>query len=232
MASFTKDSSCFNCNHKLNSFCYMNDEQLSTVDRERQEVHFKAGETIFKTGGPLTHMICITSGMVKIYLEDPNSERRILMKISKPVEMILGPGFLVDNRHHFTVVALDDTTACYIEVQQQKDIMQSNAEYSVAIVKHINEIIINQLNKLMSLTLKQTHGKMAECLLYLANEIYRNDVFDTKLSRQDLADLSAMTKETVIRILKDFSEEKIIICDQHHFEILDKDKLLKISKTG
>jgi len=232
MTKFKNTADCFNCDHKLNLFCYMTDNQLKEVNDERKEVHFKTGETIFKTGGPLTHMICVTSGMVKVYLEDPNNDKRIILGIIKPVELILGPGFLVDDSHHFTVVAMEDTSACYIEVEQHKKFMATNPEYSIAIVQHVNEKLIKHYDKMLCLTHKHTHGKMADILLYLADSIYDNPVFDTKLSRQDLADLAAMTKETTIRVLKEFAEEAIIICDHNHFEILDREKLEKISISG
>ena len=210
----------------------MSDDQLSKIDEDRHEVHFKAGETLFKNGGPLTHMICLTKGMVKVYLESPHSDKRTIIKIGKPVEMILGPGYLVDNRHHFSVVAVEDTTACFIEVERNKQVMKNNPEYTMAVLQHVNKIIVKQYDKMLSLAHKHTHGKLAESLLYLSKEIYNNDVFDTKLSRQDLADLAAMTKETTIRVLKEFSEEKLIICEQNHFEILNSEKLIQISKFG
>ncbi|NPD45624.1 Crp/Fnr family transcriptional regulator [Lentimicrobium sp. S6] len=225
-------ASCLSCDIKLNMFCHMTDNQLNNVNDHRKEVRYKAGETIFKTGGPLTHMICLTKGMVKVYLEDPYTDKRILLSILKPVELVLGPGFLVDNSHHLTAVAMEETTACFINIEEQKSIMESNTKYTMAILEHVNKKVIKQFEKMQCLTHKHTHGKMADALLYLANAVYENDVFDTLLSRQDLADLSAMTKETTIRLLKEFSDEGIIKCEQNHFEILNKEKLEKISISG
>lgn len=69
-------------------------------------------------------------------------------------------------------------------------------------------------------------------MLYLSNDIYNNDIFDTPLTRQDMADMSAITKDSTIRVLKEFVNEGIIKCNLHHFEILNKELLRKISKTG
>ena len=113
MAKFSKTADCRNCELRNNLFCYMTDNQLDTINNKRQEVTFLPGETIFKSGGPLTHILCITSGMAKIYLEDPG-DKRILLSLAKPVQMVGGPGFLVDERHYITVTALEKTTACYI----------------------------------------------------------------------------------------------------------------------
>ena len=232
MAKFTKTGNCFDCSLKLNLFCYMSDEQLAGVNKNRQEVHFKSGETIFKSGGPLTHIICITSGMVKVYLENENANKRILLSIVKPVQLLGGPGFLVDDRHYITVTALEETTACFIRIEDFKEVMRSNAEFSIELVKYLNERIILHYEKILNLTQKQTHGKIADTLLYLADAVYNSDTFETPLSRQDFADMSAMTKESAIRVLKEFVDDGIIACDIHNFEILNKEMLKKISKTG
>lgn len=231
MAKFFKTADCSNCGLKLNLFCYMTDEQLGSVNDQRQEVQFNRGETIFKSGGPLTHIICLTKGKVKIYIEG-HQGKKILLNIAKPVQLIGGPGFLVDERHYITATALEETTACYIETKHFKEVMKTNSEFSMELVKYLNMRIIGYFDKISSLTHKHMHGKMADTLLYLADEVYNNDKFDTLLNRQDLADMSAMTKESVIRIMKEFKEEGVLEYSTSHFEILNKESLKKISLTG
>ena len=232
MPRFIKTGNCFDCSLKLNLFCYMTDEQLAKVDNNRHEVVFKPGETIFKSGGPLTHMICITKGLVKVYLETPLTNKRILLALVKPVQLIGGPGFLVDDMHYITVEALEETQACYVKVKDYKEVMRTNPEFSMELVRYLNERTITHYTKIINFAHKQTHGKVADTLLYLAGEIYNTDSFATPLTRQDLADMCAMAKESVIRVLKEFVDEGIINCGIRDFEILDKKKLLKISQTG
>ena len=231
MAQFIKTADCNNCALKLNLFCFMTDEQLAKVNEERQEVAFKPGETIFKNGGPLTHILCLTSGKVKVYLEGQN-DKKILLGIVKPVQLIGGPGFLVDDRHHVTVTAMEETVACFIKAEHYKEVMRTNPEFSMELVKYLNKKIILYFDKINSLTHKHMHGKLADTFLYLANEIYNSDKFETPLSRQDLADMSAMTKESTIRIMKEFKDEGIMNFNTTHFEILKKDQLKKISEKG
>lgn len=232
MSKFIKTANCFDCSLKLNLFCYMTDDQLASVNKDRQEVLFKPGETIFKTGGPLTHMICVTKGMVKIYLEDPNSDKKILLSIVKPVQLVGGPGFLVDERHHITVVALEETTACYVETEKYKEVMQQNPEFSMQLIKYLNELILKYFDKIINISHKHVHGKIADTLLFLSEEIYNKDNFETPLNRQDIADMSAMTKESAIRVLKEFESEGMIVCNNNNFQILNKELLKKISRSG
>lgn len=231
MPTFHKTADCSTCELKSNLFCYMTDEQLAKVNDERREVTFDQGETIFKYGGPLTHILCLTSGMAKAYLEEPGG-KRILLDVMKPVRLIGGPGFLTDNRHYLTITALEKTTACFIAVEDFKEVMKTNAEFSMEMISYLNRIIIKYLDRINTLTHKHMSGKMAETLLHLSKDIYNSVQFDTLLSRQDLADMSAMTKESSIRVLKEFNEEGVILSNNNHFEILDIEKLRNISVRG
>lgn len=231
MAKFTKVENCAQCGHQLSLLKPLNIKELESINEARYEVSFNKGETIFKQGGPLTHLACITAGMGKIYIEGPKN-RNIILKITKPVEMIGGPGFQVDNRHHFSVSAVTDIKACFIDIEAFEEMLQTSSPFAIEFIKHLNLITIEVYNKLQGLTQKQMHGRIADTLLYLSTNIYSSPDFETSLSRQDLADMSAMTKESAIRIIKEFREEGIIRCDGNDFSILDKNRLKSISLAG
>ena len=71
------------------------------------------------------------------------------------------------------------------------------------------------------------HGRIADALLYLSKDVYHNNTFQTLLSRQDIADLSAMTKESAIRILKEFKDEGIIEFTTNNFTHLERGSTFK-----
>ncbi|NOX85984.1 MAG: Crp/Fnr family transcriptional regulator [Chlorobi bacterium] len=212
-------------------FCFLTEDQLNSVSESRLEVQYNKGEVIFKKGGPLTHIICISKGLAKVSLEN-DSGKRVLLGLVKPVEFISGPGFLIDGQHHFTVTAIEDTEACFIDIRLFKEVMSNNPDFLMELVKYLNKHIVRYFNKISNLAHKHMHGKMADTLLYLADEVYHSDTFETFLSRQDLADMSAMTKESSIRILKEFKDDGIIDFNNTRFKILKKKSLMQISKNG
>jgi CRP/FNR family transcriptional regulator len=62
--------------------------------------------------------------------------------------------------------------------------------------------------------------------------VFKNTEFDLPLSRKDLADLSGMSSETVIRMLKKFHEDGLIAMDGKNIKVLDHSRLKRISETG
>jgi CRP/FNR family transcriptional regulator len=85
---------------------------------------------------------------------------------------------------------------------------------------------------MVSLTQKQMHGRMADGLLYLSKDFYDSESFDMHLSRQEIADITAMSKDSAIRILKDFERDGIIRLQGSKISILDADQLNDISLKG
>jgi len=84
----------------------------------------------------------------------------------------------------------------------------------------------------ISLTQKQMHGRMADGLLYLSKDFFESDTFKLHLSRQEIADLTAMSKDSAIRILKDFERDGLISLKGNELSILNTDQLMNISLKG
>ena len=66
MAKFVKTVFCQNCSKQLNIFNHLTDEESDFINEHRHEVQFNSGEMIFKQGGALTHIACVTTGFGKI----------------------------------------------------------------------------------------------------------------------------------------------------------------------
>jgi len=169
--------------------------------------------------------------MAKVYLEG-NKSKSIILKIIKPSELIGGPGFQVDNRHHFSVAAMTNVKACFINIDSFESMLKKNNQFAMEFINHLNYTTILLYSKMQNLIQKQMHGRIAETLLYLSRSIYNNSTFETELSRQDIADMSAMTKESAIRIIKEFRDEGILECESNTFKILNESHLVNIIQTG
>jgi CRP/FNR family transcriptional regulator len=73
---------------------------------------------------------------------------------------------------------------------------------------------------------------MADALLYLQDEIFKQPKFPMILSRNNLAELSAMSKESAVKVLRDFQRDGFIRISDHEVEIIDDESLRKFSKIG
>ncbi len=212
-------------------FSLLTHEELMMVDANKIHVHFKAGETIKKQGTYMSHVLSVNTGLAKLYLEGLEGHSAIL-RIVKPTNFIGGPGIFHDQRHHFSITALLDASVCFIDLQVFKSILQSNKAFSEEFMKDFSRDILTVYNRLIYLTQKQMPGRMADALLYLHDEIFQRLKFPMIISRFELSELSAMSRESAVKLLRDFQKEGLIRISDHELEILDLDSLRKISHIG
>lgn len=221
---------CTDCNCKSSIFKHLSQPELGLINQSRFQVNYKAGEIIFKQGTPSPYFVCITSGLAKIYIEGYG--KNLILALVKSVDYIFGPGIYVDNRHYYTASAVEDSTACLVDVNIFKKLIRENPDFAEEFIKRVSLQSIFNFNQVISLTQKQMHGRIADVLFYLSDKIYCQNPFELTISRQDLADLSGMSKESAIRILKEFKEEGILTVDGNVLEILNLKQLHQISETG
>jgi CRP/FNR family transcriptional regulator len=230
MAKFIQENNCVDCKCKSSIFKSLSTAELELINGSRYEVSFRAGEMMFKQGTPSPHFLCLTTGLAKLYIEGYG--KNLILSLVKPVEYILGPGIYVDNRHHYSASAVEDSTACLVDVTAFKQMMRNNPDFSDEFIRRISLMTIFNFEQFISLTQKQMNGRIADALFYLSDQIYGKNPFKMTISRQDLADLSGMSKESAIRILKEFKDEGILSVNGNILHILNPQQLKKISATG
>ncbi|MCE1167792.1 MAG: Crp/Fnr family transcriptional regulator [Sphingobacteriia bacterium] len=231
MRSDCKTMNCAECFVKSPIFKLFSQEDLAIIESVRCEVIYNPDEIIYKQGTKATQIVTITSGLAKTYIEGP-SGKNFILDIIKPVTMISGPGIYVDSKHHFSLKAVETTRCCFFDVEVIKDIIKRNPHVSEAIISMISRRVISYFDKFIFLTQKQVIGRVADNLLYLHEHIYTTNPMKLTLSFQDMAEMTGMTKDTLVRVLRDLSNEQTIIIEDNILTILDFKKLRLLSQMG
>jgi CRP-like cAMP-binding protein len=222
---------CQLCSLRSPLFNYLGNEELDNITNTKKRVYFKQGETIIKQGAPLTHVISFTNGLAKAYIEGKNN-RNLILQLIRPTNFIGGPGIYVDSKHYFTVTALEDSAVCFIDMAVFKDIIRKNPDFADAFLQQLSRNGIFNYERFISLTQKNMPARIADGLLYLQNEIFTDRNNEINISKQDLADLTGMSKDSVIRTLKELTDDQYIEVDQSKITIKDLSKLTRLSEHG
>lgn len=201
------------------------------VNADRFEVNFDAGENIVKQGTTASHMISLTDGMAKLFLEGID-KKNLILDIISPWRLFGGPGLFTDMRYHYSVTAITDCSACFIPAENVRQIIRSNPDFAEGIIKHCNKNSATNFERLISLTQKQMPGRLADTLLYLSQKVFNSLSFTLTLTRLEIGEMSNMTKESTTRILKEFEAENIISVNGKSIEIIDLNRLKEISFRG
>jgi len=102
----------------------------------------------------------------------------------------------------------------------------------MSLLKRSHKSTIHAYNQMFNLTHKHLNGKMASAILYLSQQVFNNNKFEMLLSRNEMANFTAMSMMSAVRAINDLKQQNIISDSNGVIEILDIKSLEKISRFG
>ena len=231
MKEIIKDNPCKDCDVKSSTVYKLNDEELEILCNNSTEIQFQKGERIIKQGTFTQNIVFVKSGIIKMHLTGPVHKDEIL-KIDKGPLFVGVPDVFANKIHTYSVTALDDSIACFIEYSGYKYLIQNNGKFALELIKTLSQGIVTHYKHCVNKMQKQLTATFAEALLYFSEYIFENDEFHLPLTRVEFGEYIGTTRETVTKIIRDFTVDKIIEVEGRNFKLLNKKMLHKISNAG
>ena len=204
----------------------LNSSELELLKKNSNVVRYKNKDIIFRQHTRTSHIMLINSGYVKIFKEGRNG-KVIILKVGVKDSFLGLMSVFGNDIHQYSASAIDAVKICFIDIGIFKDIIIRNGKFALNLLKTLSLDGLFIFERLMSQSHKQLPGRIADVILYFSEEIFKSHIFNFPFTRRELAELAGTTKESFIRTLTEFKNDKIIDLDGSRVEI----KSLKIIKT-
>lgn len=231
MEELSRFSACTLNFHECKCFEKLNPKQRELLDANSVKIKYKKGEMICKQGGFVSHVMYMEKGLAKVFLESGSNS--LVLRIT-PERNFIGLAAVSEKHAYFpySAMAYVDSEIRQIEVQAFRSLMKENFDFTQEIMNILASNSLQIYGRFFCFTYKQAFGRLADILLCLTDHIFKRCDFDLPLSRKELAELSGMSPETVIRMLKEFNDEGLIRMNGKSIEVLDYKRIKQISETG
>lgn len=231
MESVTKFTGCTISSYDCRCFDILSEEEKKIIDDNSVTITYKKGEIISKQGGFVSQVMYMEEGLAKVFID--NGSNTLLLRII-PNGSFIGLSAISDSHTTFpySAQAYIDSKVRQIDVKVFKQMVRSNPLFAKELIEILSANSVQIYGRFFCLTYKQAYGRLADILLCLAERIFKTNQFDLPLSRKEIAELSGMTPETVVRMLRKFNEEGLISMNGKNLHIIDEERLYRISETG
>ncbi len=206
-------------------------EQQEFLGKNSSVVKYHNKDVVFRQGTRTSHIMLMVSGLVKIFKEGHN-ERTVLLKLASCGEYIGMLSVMGDQIHQYSAAAIEASEICFIDINAFRNVLMENGRFSLQHMGQISQDGLFIFNRLINQTHKQLPGRIADVLLYFSENIYGKSRFDFPLTRRELAELAGTTKESFIRTLTEFKNDKIINLDGSRVQIISMDIVKTLSELG
>jgi len=221
---------CLSCPFKSTAAKTLSIDELNVLGDNCAKASYKKGNTIFKQGVFSSNIVYLKEGIVQLHMDGPTSEQ--IIKISKGPTYLGIPTTLDEKYNRYSATALTEVNACFINIQTFKDFVQDNGQFAYEIILDLCKNEVNLFNKCVNRVQKNIRGRVADAILFFVQEIFETDSFVIPLTRSELGNFVASSRETVSRVLTELHTEGIIVLKGKSIEIKDKKRLEVISKAG
>jgi len=215
MNASLKNLHCADCQAINGDTCLIGNIEKQWVDKLQERKHlntFHKGSLIFHEGNYPVGLYAIFSGKVKIY-KTAETGKDYILRLAKEGEILGYRSILTNQKYEVSAVALEDTHLCFIPAESFMTALKSSTKLSTGIIDLLANELKNTEDKLAEMVQKTVKERTAEMVLMLRRfyGLEENGVtINATLAREELANLVGTATETLIRMLSEFKENKVL----------------------
>ncbi|HMI02431.1 MAG TPA: Crp/Fnr family transcriptional regulator [Pedobacter sp.] len=186
------------------------------LDNHYKTTMYKKGEVIYHAHTMPRSVYFIKSGRVRmVTVNDEGKE--FIQGLFKTGEYFGEPALLLNKKYLADTIATQDTEIIAVNRTQFLQLLEEHREFSMDLIRTMSSRLFYKSMMLEELANEQADHRISTLLNYLLGDLQPGE--ELKLTRQQLADMSGLRVETVIRAIKKLS-------DQQQFKLI-KGKLFK-----
>ncbi len=207
------------------------DQEKETLMQNSSLVQYREKEILFRQKTRTSHAMYVVSGLVKVYKEN-GSNRSITLKIITGNQFVGLDTIYAESVYQYSGSAITDTMVLIIDFGTFNNLVLSNGKFALDLIRMLSQDSLYIFTRLNSQTHKQLPGRIADVLLYFAEDIFHSYSFEFPLTRNELAELAGTTKESFIRTINEFKHDKIIHLDGRKVKIMSLELVKILSELG
>lgn len=186
-------------------------QKLLDLSNDREVRHYRKKDRIFNSGEMPRCVFYIKSGKIKIFRTNKEG-RELIVALIGPGEFFGYLTLLQGNNYPESAVAMADTELSIIPKEDFYSLVYNDRDVAGHFLKLLASDLLNTEEQLIDLAYNSVRKRVADALITLKNRYDKEEEerFTIAILRDDLANMVGTAKETVIRMLSDFKEEKLI----------------------
>lgn len=206
-------SKCLNCPHAgKHPFCNLGPESRVFLEANSISMEYPAGSILFREGDRTTAVFVMCSGRVKVSATSKDG-RTMILRIADAGDVLGMSAALTDGECEVTTEAMEPCRIRVLHLKHLTSMLQQFSDANMGAAKALAEDYRAAFNEARLIGLPSSPaGRVARLILDWADDARKNSsAFITmSMTHEEVASMTATTRETVTRTLSRFRKEKII----------------------
>lgn len=206
-------------------------QEMEALDKNSQMRKANKSQIIYFPEDASKTIYLLKEGKVKISKYSADG-KEIIMAILGPGEIFGEAAIIGHGKREELAEATEDSVICVVSIEDLRKMMEMNPKFNFQITKLIGLRLKKIQNRFESLVFKPADERVKSFIKELANDYGKNipgnpeeKVIHLKLTHEDIAKLTATSRQTVTRLLNDLEKTGIISYDRKSIFVKQYSKL-------
>lgn len=201
------------CANKIPVFSSLDQQEMNHLSSIACHRQYQKGETIVSEGEPLDSLIILNEGSTKAYKLTPEGREQILYVFSQG-DFFGERNLLGSRKSTYTVEALETVKICMFSKDEFYELLRSNPEIAVKIIKELESRMERLENTMQSMGVRSLDERIGALLLEFAEKygaaVPEGILLRLPLSREGIANFLGIARETVSRKLSQLESDGVV----------------------
>ncbi|HVS93806.1 MAG TPA: Crp/Fnr family transcriptional regulator [Mucilaginibacter sp.] len=205
---------CFLCAHSL-------PEWHDAICSHRKNLEFRKGQAVFNEGDEVKGIYFVYSGTIKVH-KKWGADKELIIRFASNGSILGHRGLTNDKIYSVSATAIEPAIVCYVDLDFFKWSLKVNHTLSYSLMMFFAEELGEAEQKMHDLALMPVKECLKEALIKLEKQFGRDDdgYINLRLPRQDLAQFTGTTYETVFRTLNEMRDEGSIELEKKRIKLV------------
>lgn len=233
MTRHREDLECQACTARTSSvFGGLCAHTVSSVNGYKSTNLYRKGQILFHEGTRPLGVYCINRGKIKLY-KLGNEGKEQIIQLAKEGDILGYRAMISEEVYPVSAETLEESHVCFIPKQDFLQMIADSPELYARLFKHACHELGIMAQNVTNLAQKTVRERLAITLIML-KDTYGLDTEEgnkvvINLTREDLANIVGTATETLIRLLHDFKEDKIITTKGRKIILEEERELIRIA---
>ena len=222
-----------NCNQLADcfskSFKHLNRDEKNLLFWEEECELLKRGSIIYAEGDSARGCYFVYSGVLKVFKTGLEGKEQII-RFAKSGDIIGFRSVISQEPACTSSKVIEDAIVCFIPSHALTKLIQANPEFSLELIKITCKELGQANSYITDIAQKSVRERLAEVLMQLMETfgLAQDNTLQISLTREELANIVGTATESVIRLLSEFKNDKLIEIKGRKIKIIDIRALKKV----
>lgn len=215
---------------KSKVFNHLTSEELDQLPLEHGPDQYAKSAMIYEEGSRINGFYLVCRGILKIFKTGFDGKDQII-RFAKPGDIMGFRSTITGELACTTSKAIEDAEILYVPAEFVKSFVQNNGNFAMDLLEIACQELGEANDYITDIAQKNVRERLAEVLIQLkwTFDLDRDNYLQISLTREELANIVGTATESVIRLLSEFKQDKLIELHGRRIKILEEAKLIKMS---